>query len=324
MRPDHGSAASPATIGVITALMLNGMLVAGILLATHFKSDAIAAQATMVFEVFQCRYVEDGRLHQIESEASDWQDAEEQICGAHYRDVRVPPLLARGYSMLVTEPGNDPILKAQRESCSCSQGDRPPILQDIGIVEAPMLGTKPKQKALPRIVNNALPTERNAVNPDQKVEDQPRRRKRKKERKREPDINALLDATSNFDPARPSNTDEAVGSVDGSRTSTSSTGRGDPFLQKVKARLDNAMNAPSSIPKSELKKLKAKIWVKIGPNGRLWKWDFSRRSGNDTFDSMIERTMKRFAIGGDQSFPPPTDRWSGKHIQIRVDGSKVK
>ena len=83
--------------------------------------------------------------------------------------------------------------------------------------------------------------------------------------------------------------------------------------------LDNAMNAPSSIPKSELKKLKAKVWIKIGANGSIWDWGFSRKSGNKAFDTMVERTIKRFKINGDQKFPPPPEKWSLKRIPIRID-----
>jgi len=324
MQQVHGSTTGLTLFGVLFALVLNGGLGVGIIVATHFKSDAIAAQVQSdVAELFQCRYFEGGRLHQLEVEGTDWQDAEEKVCGVQYRGVNVPPLLARGYSALILRPDDDALLMAQRESCSCSSGELPPIFEDIGIVEAPMLGTLPKQKTLPQIVNNPEPAEKNAVNPDLSVPDTARP-KDKKDKKREPDLHKLIDVSSNFDDARPANDRESVGDPDGSKTSTSATGKGDPYLQKIKAKLDNNMNAPSTIPKSTLSGLDAKLWIKVGGNGSVWAWDFTRKSGNTTFDNMIERTIKRFMIGGDLSFPPPPEDWTAKRIPIRVDGSQIR
>jgi outer membrane biosynthesis protein TonB len=322
---DHGSSTPAVMSGLITALILNGTLAAGILLASQVRSDAMAAQvvAEQSTQSLQCRYIENARLYQLEVTAEDWQAAEAMVCGAKYRNVRVPPLLAMAYAALLSEPEQDAILLAQRESCSCSDGERVPVLQDIGIVQAPRLGTKPKQNALPEIVNRPEAVERNAVDPDAKPQARPETPK-KRDTKREVDVNALLDAASVFDDARPSNDRNAAGDPDGSRFSTSATGQGDPYLQKVKAKLDNSMNAPASIPKSELKKLKARIWIKIGATGSIADWDFVSRSGNTAFDGMVERSIKRFALGGDAQFPSPDANWSFKRIQIDVDGSQIR
>jgi len=268
-----------------------------------------------------CRYIEDGRLYKMDVPAADWQAAEEIICGARYRDVRLGALLAEGARLLLANPSTNQILLAQRESCSCSSQDHVPVLQDIGIVEAPRLGAEAPKTVMPRIFNAPEPTEQNSIttnNPEnkrKKVEDKPT--------KPQLDLNSLVNAANSYDPARPVSDVDPGGSPDGSRLSKSATGSGDPYLQKIKAKLDNSMNAPASIPKSQLAKLKARANIMVGDGGVLWKWEFTAKSGNDAFDKMVEATLKQFMLAGTSRFAPPPDNWKNKMIPIIVDGSSI-
>ena len=266
-----------------------------------------------------CRYIENGRMFTVEVSAVDWQDAEEIVCGSHMRDVRLSPLLLEGAQLILDGASNDVVL-AQRESCSCSKEERVPILQDIGIVQAPRLGAETKKTALPRIINTPEQTQANTVTTE-KTNTPP---KEKKKTSKEPNLDNLLNAASNFDEARPISDVDPGGSADGSRLSKSATGSGDPYLQKIKAKLDNNMNAPASIPKAKMQKLKAKIWIRIGENGVVWNWDFYSKSGDAAFDKMIEECIKNFKMGGNMKFPIPPDNWKLQPIPITVEGSEIR
>lgn len=335
--PQHGSSSRFVTAGLIVALGVNLALGAGMVVATHMKSDAIAAEAGLGAAsqeaTFNCRWMAQGRFHQIEVKAKTWQAAEAQACGTQFRDVRLPPLVSRGYGAMIGDPDRDPFLLAQRESCSCSEGQMPPpLLQDV-LIEAPKLGTQEKQQALPRIENNPEEVERNVVAPDikpvpRKEEPKPPEEPKKEEPKpkkkvHEPNLDELLKRSENFDEARPANQDAETGVEWGSKNSKG-PGAGDLYLQKLKARLDNSMQAPSSIPRTELSGLKAQITIRIGANGKIWGWSWRSKSGNDAFDAMIERTVKRYEVGGDASFPDPPQEWLLKDIPIKVDGSSIK
>ena len=150
MKIDHGSNRAQIIIGILSAFLLNGGLGVAILIASHAKQEVVAAtlDEDPEAEIFQCRYFEDGRLHQLEVGAQSWQQAEVEVCGAELRDLRLPPLLFRGQVALGVNPDDNALLKAQRESCSCNQGEAVPILEDIGIVQAPKLGDPAQAKGL--------------------------------------------------------------------------------------------------------------------------------------------------------------------------------
>ena len=142
----------------VTAVV-HGIIFAVVALSSNSSQPEVqTAEETSVF----CRYIESGRLFQTEVRAKDWQDAEERICGAQYRGIRLAPLLHEG-AKLILDGDNHPLLLAQRESCSCSSEERVPILQDIGIVEAPRLGAETRKTALPRIINTPEPSKANTV-----------------------------------------------------------------------------------------------------------------------------------------------------------------
>lgn len=302
-----------ASCGVTVGI--HGVILAAIALSSG--SSESAAPEIKEETVF-CRYIESGRLFNIEVRASDWQAAEERVCGSVYRGVRLPPLFQEG-ARLALDGDNHPLLVAQRESCSCSMQERVPILQDIGIVEAPRLGAETRKTALPRIINTPEPSKANTVT----TQKTPKPKDEKKTSKK-PTLDELLNAAADFDDARPVSEVDPGGSADGSRLSKSATGKGDPYLQKIKAKLDNTMNAPASIPKSQLQKLSAKIWIKVGDNGTVWAWDFVKKSGNATFDRMIEATIKQYMMGGSMKFAAPPEQWRLQMIPINVDGREIR
>ena len=318
MKDDHATSPLGRFMSVIVSVLANGgifMLMA--LGSSGSENVGEAGAATVTRQNVFCRYIADGKLYQLEVSAANWQDAEEMTCGAHLRDVKLSPLLIDG-ARLILDQKEPPLLLAQRESCSCSQDERVPILQDIGIIEAPRLGTEAKQTALPRIINTPEPSQENTVTTNP-TKPSPKNTKTRNA----PSVDDLLNAAADFDEARPITDADVGGSLDGSRSSKSATGKGDPYLQKVKAKLDNTMNAPASIPKSQLQKLSAKVYVKIGDNGTVWGWDFVKRSGNTAFDSMIEKTIKMFMVGGSQRFASPPEQWKLQNITFTVEGKDI-
>ena len=305
-------------LGAAISIAVNGGLFLLIVLSSGSSEAVGSSSSSVARQNIFCRYIANGRLFQLEVQAVDWQEAEEITCGAHLRDVHLSPGMIEG-ARLILDKEELPLLLAQRESCSCSQEERVPILQDIGIVEAPRLGADTRQTALPRIINTPEPSQdntvtTNATNPQNKT-DRPQ--------KKSPSIDDLLNAASDFDEARPISDVDPGGSADGSRLSKSTTGKGDPYLQKIKAMLDNNMNAPASIPKSQLQKLSARVWVKIGKDGKVWSWDFYKKSGNAAFDKMIEMTIKQFMMGGSLRFEAPNDQWLLQVIPFVVEGKDV-
>ncbi|MBQ4291567.1 MAG: TonB C-terminal domain-containing protein [Muribaculaceae bacterium] len=312
----HSTPVSVRFGGMAGSLFVNVAIFLMIALSSSSSApEAVAAAPQTVF----CRYIDNGKLFQFDVVADDWQQAEEKVCGSHYKDVRLGGLLIEGAHLLLTTADSNLILRAQRESCSCSSEDKVPVLQDIGIVEAPRIGAEAPETALPRIFNAPEPSVENTI---ATVKSEKPPKKDNKPTQRTPSINDLLNA-ANYDPSRPISDKDPGGSADGSRLSNSATGKGDPYLQKVKAKLDNSMNAPASIPKAKLQKLSAKITISIGDGGILWKWDFVKKSGDDAFDKMIEVTLKQFMLNGTSRFAPPTD-WKNKPIAISVEGKDIR
>lgn len=293
---------------------------AAIFAAAALSSGSSQPEAAAVSEesAIFCRYIESGRLFRTQVRAKDWQTAEEDVCGSQYRGIRLGALFMEGARLVFDGDGHG-LLLAQRESCSCSDESRVPVLQDIGIVEAPRLGAETRKTALPRIINAPEPSKANTVT----TQKSPKTPEKKEKTSKKPTLDDLLSAASAFDEARPVSVDDPGGSADGSRLSKSATGKGDPYLQKIKAKLDNTMNAPASIPKPQLQKLSAKIWIKVGDNGTVWAWDFVKKSGNAAFDKMIEMTIKQYMMGGTLKFAAPPEQWRLQMIPINVEGRDI-
>lgn len=304
-------------MGLAVSVLANAAIF--LLIALSSGSSEPLPPSEAVNTVF-CRYIENGKLYQFEITAQDWQAAEERVCGSQYRDVRLGALLQEGTRLLLVSPDTHPLLLAQRESCSCSSDDKVPVLRDIGIIEAPRIGAETRKTALPRIFNAPEPTVENTISTTKSDAPKP---KNDKKAEKDTSLQDLLNAAQ-YDPSRPVSDVDPGGSADGSRLSKSATGQGDPYLQKVKARLDNTMNAPAAIPKAELKKLKANVTIVIGAGGILTKWDFTKKSGNAAFDKMIEMTLKQFMLTGSMRFPDPPDKFKYQTIPVVVDGSSIR
>ena len=162
MRPETNRHSRKPTEHLIS-LIITGIIHAGIFLlfALSSGSESQQTESTPANTIF-CRYIDNGRFFQVEVSAADWQEAEERICGADMRDVRLGPVLLEG-ALLILENRPNSVIYAQRESCSCSSEEKVPILQDVSIVEAPRLGAETKKTALPRIINTPEPTQANTV-----------------------------------------------------------------------------------------------------------------------------------------------------------------
>ncbi len=315
----HPASASERFLGITVSILANAAIFAMVALSSG-SSETQAAPVEMS-KVF-CRYIEGGKLFQFDLPAPDGQAAEESVCGSQYRDVRLGAPLVEGARLLLSSPDENAILLAQRESCSCSSEDKVPILQDIGIVEAPRIGAETRKTALPRIFNAPEPTVENTISTTKSPTTKPKTDTKKPDK--DTSLQDLLNAANSYDPSRPTSDVDPGGSADGSRLSNSATGKGDPYLQKVKARLDNTMNAPAGIPSAELKKLKANLTIVIGAGGVLTKWDFTKKSGNASFDKMIEMTLKQFMLTGSMRFPDPPDKFKYQMIPVVVDGSSIR
>ena len=304
------------------SLFVAGAIHAAILAVFLFSSGAEETAAAPVSQnTIFCRYIENGRLYQLDTPAADWQEAEERVCGAQYREVVLPGALLEG-ARVILDGAPHPVVLAQRESCSCSNEERVPILQDLSIVEAPRLGAETRPTALPRIINTPEAAPENVVTTVKN--DNPPPKKDRKPKDKQPTIDDLLNSAAQFDDARPVSKDDPGGSADGSRLSNSATGKGDPYLQKVKATLDNSMRAPASVPKAQLQKLSAKVWVKIGDKGIVYGWGFNQKSGNTAFDNMIENTLQQFMLNGQKRFASPPQQWKLQVIPFTVNGHDIK
>jgi colicin import membrane protein len=97
---------------------------------------------------------------------------------------------------------------------------------------------------------------------------------------------------------------EQYGSPDGDPMGDSSDGEeGDRYLALVKRALDDNWNAPAVISEKERLHLQASIILFIEPDGRITRFSFERRSGNDAFDTALERTVRSTRVP-----PPPPDK----------------
>lgn len=111
-------------------------------------------------------------------------------------------------------------------------------------------------------------------------------------------------------------TDEAQwGSPDGDPMGDASDGdEGDRYLALVTRALQDNYNVPPTIPERERLHLRAQIALYIEADGRITRFEFERRSGNDAFDNALERAIRQT-----RAPPPPPD----KRIVYRTRGILV-
>ena len=126
MKSIHSTTPLQKLFGMAVSVIVNGGLFLLIALSSGSSESEAPSNAEVTTQKIFCRYIGNGRLYQVEVEASGWQEAEENVCGSHLRDVRLSPLLIEG-ARLIVEKDELPILLAQRESCSCSAEERVPI-----------------------------------------------------------------------------------------------------------------------------------------------------------------------------------------------------
>lgn len=109
--------------------------------------------------------------------------------------------------------------------------------------------------------------------------------------------------------------EEQWGSPDGDPMGDASDGEdGDRYLALVKRALDDNWNAPAVISERERLHLTAAIILFIEPDGRITRFTFERRSGNDAFDAALERTVRSTRVPP----PPPEMRDSYRSGGIRL------
>jgi hypothetical protein len=337
--PSHGRSSHLAVFAIVISAVVNASVGGGILYASHMGGDGSGGVASMLTqdatataedEAFNCHYRRGKERVREEVKAPDRLAAEDAFCGVRHAGVVVPPLLMQSYlTALNNDDDANPIVRSQRESCSCD--DEIEIIQEIDLIVPPKLGQTEVEKKLPRIANQREATIRDVVNPDAKPpKAPPPKEPEKKPEKvdRTPPKNPSLDVPdfSDFDQFRPENTDKQIGSTDGSVSGSGVTGQGDPYLQHVKAQLDNNMTIPSTIPSSARKNLRARIRILINDTGYLlkWEWQPGGQSNNEAFDLMIDRTLKDFGIGGQRKFKQPPPEHLNKWIKVTVDGGQLR
>ncbi len=330
--PNHGHTVGLSFLGIWVSILVNAAVGGGIIYASHMGGGAggVAAlvtgeQTSGKDEAFMCHYRKGKVRIQEEVLAPDRLAAEDSYCGVRHAGVVVPPLLMDSYLTALGDDDANPIVRSQRESCSCN--DEMEIIQDIDLVVPPKLGQTQVEKKLPRIANQREASHKETVNPDVKPPPTPPKEPEKKPEKieRAPSKNPAL-SVPDFDQFRPENEDKQIGSEDGSVSGSGVTGQGDPYLQHVKAQLDNNMVIPSTIPPSARKGLRAKVRIFIDASGYLMKWEWmpGGQSNNDAFNMMIERTLKDFGIGGARRFKAAPPEHQNKWISITVDGGRLR
>jgi len=307
--------------------LINAGLVVGIVSASHLQPSTEPnllggnTPEDLPTETFTCRYLDNHKAVQEQVDAVDRLAAEEAFCGLHYAGVVMPPLLEESIADVVGDDDPHPVIRAQRESCSCGE-EVPYVIQQVKVIP-PKLGVKKKKKRLPRIANRRDDVKENVVDPNKKPT-KPKTKKDKKKKKVDRKRNKFenLGAT-NFDEFRPENADEQEGDPDGSVTGRGK-GQGDKYMQKVKTHVDRQLRMPGSIPKSKRSSLRAKVNFVIGGTGAIIQWSWVNKSGNAAFDAMIENTLNNFGIGRTHKLPPPPARWKNKTIPGVFDGRTIK
>jgi outer membrane biosynthesis protein TonB len=97
---------------------------------------------------------------------------------------------------------------------------------------------------------------------------------------------------------RPVNTEPLAGSPQGFRggTSLSPTALANLF-GPMQAQIQRAFSPPGSLARDELSRLSARVRIYVNADGRITRFTWIRRSGNDLFDSAAERALNTFRLG---------------------------
>jgi outer membrane biosynthesis protein TonB len=184
-------------------------------------------------------------------------------------------------------------------------------------VELLALGEEKPPNQLPRLANPAPPdVKEDAINlaePEEKPPE-PEKKEEPPEEKPNPDERKkrMLDDLSDLhNPNRPSNTDIPEGSEAGVAAGTMSDAAMANMMKTYGAKLMAAIvkywEIPSTVDDAELKTLAGKVVVQVRLNGdgHITGYNFLAKSGNQSFDSSVERVLRKFQ--GGRSVPLPDD-----------------
>jgi outer membrane biosynthesis protein TonB len=194
-----------------------------------------------------------------------------------------------------------------------------PKMLEFEDVELLALGEEKPPNQLPRLANPAPPeVEEDAVNlaePEEEPEKEPDKEEEPPEEKREePDEKRkkmLQDLSDLHNPNRPSNTDVPEGSDEGVAGGTISDAAMANMMKtygaKLKAAIVKYWDIPSTFDEAEIKSLAGKVVVKVRLNGdgHITGYNFLAKSGDVSFDSSVERVLRKFQ--GGRSVPLPDD-----------------
>lgn len=199
-----------------------------------------------------------------------------------------------------------------------------PELLEFQNVELLALGEEKPAAQLPRIANPEPPeVEEEAVNLAKPRDPEPEETppEPKKEPKPQPEAqprdsrrNKLLDQLEDLhNPNRPSNDNIPEGSADGVAGGTASDAAMANMMNTYQAQLLQALlkywSVPTTLSDSEINALAGTVavYVRLSDSGHVVSSRFVTKSGNEQFDSSIERLLRRFEVRGGRKLPMPDD-----------------
>ncbi|HVI75644.1 MAG TPA: energy transducer TonB [Anaeromyxobacteraceae bacterium] len=97
--------------------------------------------------------------------------------------------------------------------------------------------------------------------------------------------------------------EKVYGDPNGDARGDAESSEGDPYLGLVERALRDSYVLPSTLSESDRVRLQATIVLYLDADGRVLRYEFERRSGNDAFDAALERAVRAARIP-----PPPSDR----------------
>lgn len=223
--------------------------------------------------------------------------------------------------------------------------DEPPETMEFEDVELLKLGEKKPKNELPRISNPPPPKQKKeTVDLDPKQEEKPEPKEQKepepakeeqeapepKERPPKPDesetrqkeMNEAFESLHN--PNRPTNDDAPEGSkkgvVGGSISDEAMANLMGTFQAKLIEAISKRWQVPTTIPEDQLSKLKGTVavYVRLSESGHVVSYRFIQRSGNEQFNSSIERVLRQFQVsGGGATLPLPENKSVRKTVLER-------
>jgi colicin import membrane protein/protein TonB len=103
------------------------------------------------------------------------------------------------------------------------------------------------------------------------------------------------------------------GDPEGSAAGDADTAEGDQYAALVDRALRANYVVPVTVPERERMHLEAGVILWIEPDGRITRWKQDRSSGNPTFDSAVERTLRATA-----RVPPPPEHLRDSYRRVGI------